>query len=188
MRLNFGKLTRLTAIAVIIGGMTFLNAAYGQKLVALERLPEPKENNQLFYLQRDPNENTVIYQLNYINGQLSTKEPVKAFWIRYAENGKQKDLSTIERKFAYGVTAKNLPNNEYELRLAADKNMPFYLLKSDKDNQYHVFVKVNQQLVMLKRVFVRVKGGSFWFPKVDYVELRGVDKNTNKELIHKINM
>ena len=34
-----------------------------------EVLPVPKEENQLFYLQRDPNSNTVVYSLNIKDGE-----------------------------------------------------------------------------------------------------------------------
>ena len=65
--------------------------------------------NQLFYLQRDPNTNTVIYQLNVDRaGKLDEDEPVNVFWIRYDEHGERKDLNFIQRKFAYGLTAEKM--------------------------------------------------------------------------------
>ena len=76
--------------------------------------PVPPLNSQrLFYLQRTPNVNTIVYDLNLTNdGKLNTVEPVKAYWIRYAENGQKQDLNYIQRKFAYGLTAKELDNGK----------------------------------------------------------------------------
>ena len=42
--------------------------------------------NQLFYLQRTTNTNTVVYALNInAKGVLDESTPVKVFWIRYPE-------------------------------------------------------------------------------------------------------
>src|SRR5580765_3967987 len=67
--------------------------------------PVPSGNdNQLFYLQRTPNTNTVVYEVKYTKtGQLDTTEPVHVFWIRYAEKGQRAELSYIQRHFAYGI-------------------------------------------------------------------------------------
>eukprot|EP01137_Pigoraptor_chileana_P007356 Opistho-2@52830 len=90
--------------------------------------PVPKDiKNQLFYIQRDPNTNTVICQLNVdSNGKLNTKNPINVFWMRYADQGEKKELSFIQRKFAYGIETKNLGNGQYELKFAARKNLPMY--------------------------------------------------------------
>jgi len=62
-----------------------------------DKFPIPKEDDQLFYLQRDPNTNTVIYTLNINDGEIDEHSPVKAHWIRYAEDGQRSDLSFIQR-------------------------------------------------------------------------------------------
>ena len=67
-------------------------------------LPCPKGSKLLFYLQRDPDANTVIYELNFRkDGSLHPESPIIASWIRYSEQGQRKELSGIERRFAYGV-------------------------------------------------------------------------------------
>jgi len=49
--------------------------------------PKPNGNsNQLFFLQRTPNANTVVYELNVKNGELDSIEPVHIFWILYGKN------------------------------------------------------------------------------------------------------
>lgn len=76
--------------------------------------------NQLFYLQRDPNANTVVYQLNVNDaGKIDEDEPVRMFWLRYAEHGERQDLSFIQRRFAYGLTTQKLGPDKYELKFAA---------------------------------------------------------------------
>ena len=76
--------------------------------------------------------------------------------------------------------------DEYEIRLAAYKKLPMHLKRFANDKKYYVYVLIENKQLLLKRVFVRVKGGSFWFPKVQYVDLVGTDALSGKELIHRI--
>ncbi|MFN0292777.1 DUF4833 domain-containing protein [Pedobacter helvus] len=161
----------------------------GQLLAAQPQLPEPKIKNLLFFLQRTPDANTVVYQLNLDkNGELNEKAPVKASWIRYQENGAVKELSAIENKFAYGVRCKAIGNESYEVRLVSYKKLPMYLQKSPTDQQYRLYIKDEGKDLLLKRVFVKVEGGSFWFPKVHYIDLFTLDTENGAEILKRINL
>ena len=143
--------------------------------------------HQLFYLQRDPNSNTVIYQLNLdAAGRLDEQEPVQAFWIRYAEQGQRKGLNYIQRKFAYGVNAKKLSSTTYELKFAAYDKLPLYLTKLKADDTYHICATVNNKQLVLNRIFVRIEGGTFWVPNVKYIELDGWNAATREPLVERI--
>lgn len=143
--------------------------------------------NQLFYLQRDPNTNTIICELNVEeDGDLNKKEPIKVYWIRYGEKGKKEDLSYIQRKFAYGIQTRDIGNEQYELKFVSYKKFPMYLSRSADDKKYHVYVTVNKKKIQLERIFLRIEGGSFWLPNVKYVELKGVNTATKTQVIERI--
>ncbi|MET3114421.1 phosphatidylglycerophosphate synthase [Pedobacter sp. CG_S7] len=152
------------------------------------KFPTPKGiKNQLFYLQRDPNTNTIIYELNMdTKGKIITKDPVKVYWMRYQDNGEKKDLNYIQRKFAYGIESKALGNNQYQLNFVSYKKFPMYLLKSEIDNKYHIYVMANNKKMLLEKVFVRIEGGTFWVPNVKYVELRGINSKNNAIITERI--
>lgn len=141
------------------------------------KFPTPKGiANQLFYVQRDPNINTIICELNIDeDGVVDKKKPINVYWIRYDEGSEKKDLSYIQRKFAYGIETKDLGNDQYELRFVSYKKFPLYLTKSAEDNKYHVYVTVNKKKIQLDKIFLRIEGGSFWIPNVKYVELKGIN-------------
>lgn len=161
----------------------------GQLLAAQPRLPEPKIKNLLFFLQRTPDANTVVYQLNFDEaGILDEKSPIKASWIRYEENGKVRGLSAIEKKFAYGVQCKRLATEVFEVRLVSYQKLPMYLQKSSADQTYRLYIKDEGKDLLLKRVFVKVAGGSFWFPKVHYIDLFTVDTENGAEILKRINL
>ncbi|MCX2475331.1 DUF4833 domain-containing protein [Pedobacter sp. MC2016-05] len=153
------------------------------KLMAQEADPSPIVfplpqgiSNQLFYLQRDPNTNTIICQLNLdSHGEVNKDQPVNVFWMRYGDHGEKKELSYIQRKFAYGIISKDLGNGQFELRFTSHKKLPMYLSKSAVDKKYHVYATINNKKMELERIFLRIEGGSFWFPNVKYVEIKGRD-------------
>jgi len=151
-----------------------------------EKYPAPPENtNLLFYVQRDPNANTVMYDLNIDkNGDVDTETPMHIYWIKYAEKGQKEELNYIQRKFAYGVNTKKITNEQYDVRFVSYKKLPL-ILKKASDNKYHIFVTADQKQIMLNRIFVKVEGGSFWVPNIVYVELKGTEQTTGKEITHR---
>ncbi|MGI4833469.1 MAG: DUF4833 domain-containing protein [Janthinobacterium lividum] len=143
--------------------------------------------NQLFYLQRDPNTNTVIYQLNVNKaGQLDEEEPINVFWMRYDEQGQRKDLNYIQRRFAYGLSAKKMTADKYVLKFSAYSKIPLYLLRSGADNAFHVVAVLNNRQIVLTRVYLRIEGGSFWVPNVKYIELKGWNAATREPVTERL--
>ncbi|SOD80544.1 DUF4833 domain-containing protein [Spirosoma fluviale] len=148
--------------------------------------PTPRNiPNQLFYIQRDPNPNTIICALNLKNGQLDKNDPVHVFWIRYTEQSQKKELSYIQRTFAYGVKARPLRNEEYELSFVSYKKLPLHLAKSGT-NDYYVYATVNQKKVILKRIYLRIEGGTMWMPNVKYIQLEGTNALTGESTVERI--
>jgi len=150
--------------------------------------PTPKNvDKMLFYLQRDPNTNTLIYALNLEeNGDVNRLQPVSTYWIRYAEKGERKELGYIQRKFAYGILSKELSKDHFELRFVSQKAFPLYLSKRDTDQQYEVTTTINGKKIRITRIFVRIVGGSFWLPNVKYAQIEGTDVTNGKPINERI--
>jgi phosphoribosyl-ATP pyrophosphohydrolase len=143
--------------------------------------------NQLFYLQRDPNTNTIIYQLNVNSaGKIAEDEPINVFWLRYDEQGQRKDLNYIQRKFAYGLSAEKVGPEKYELKFAAYNKVPFYLMRWPADRAFHVFTVINNKQIVVSRVYLRIEGGTFWVPNVRYIEFKGWDATTRAAVVTRI--
>jgi hypothetical protein len=143
----------------------------------------PNNVSHLFYVQRDPNTNTIVYELNIgKDGQINDEEPIHPYWIRYNENGQREELSYIQRKFAYGLSQKSLGNGKYDIRFVSYKKYPLTLMKS-ADGKYHIYATIAQKQAILNRIFVKIEGGSFWLPNVVYVEIKGTDPATGQEIV-----
>lgn len=155
--------------------------------VYVDSFPVPKDvANLLFYIQRDPNTNTICYTLNVDkSGKLDVSSPINAFWIRYPEGGVRKDLNFIQRKFAYGINTKQLSDGGYDVRSVAYNKLPMRL-KKDEKGIYRVYADINKKESILERIFIRIgDGGTFWKPDVKYIELKGIEIGTGKKVLER---
>jgi hypothetical protein len=181
-KLSFIYFTKSLIVITILVIIISENVLAQSKNPSPLNFPTPKNiDNMLFYIQRDPNINTAIYVINYLeNGKIDKNNPIKAYWIRYAEKGEKKDFNYMQRKYAYGIESKTVNNEEFELQFVSYKRLPLTLKKVDSDQKYHVFVSVNQKRIQVEKIFVRIEGGSFWLPNVKYAEVTGIETSSNK--------
>jgi hypothetical protein len=164
------------------GILLILSKGYSQDSL---KFPTPEGNsNQLFFLQRSQNTNTVIYELNLKNGLLDTIEPIHIFWICYAEHGQQEELTELQRKRAYGLAIRQIAKDHYELRFLADKKYAMDLMKGS-DNKFHIYNLINQKQVIFSKIYLQLHGGTLFSPKIEYVVLTGIDPMTGAEVSEK---
>ena len=171
----------LTAVVLILAIplLTFA-ASQGKEQPAF---PVPTNvPHMMFYMQRTPNSNTIIYDLNIQkDGTLDKDEPVNVYWIRYADGGETKSLNYIQRKFAYGIKVKPLGNDKYDVHSVAYAKKEMFLMKSPTGD-YHIYTKINNVMAILNRIYLQIEGGTFWFPNVVYIEMKGIDPASGKEI------
>lgn len=139
--------------------------------------------NQLFYLQRTTNTNTIVYSLHLnTKGQIIESDPVKVFWIRYAETGLQKELNILQRAFAYGVLSEKINDGTYTIKMVAYKKKELILRKMPGDTKYKIFTTIHKKNAVLNRVFIRIDpGGSLFKPNIAYIQLEGTELSTGKQ-------
>jgi len=152
--------------------------------------PKPERTKSLlFYVQRTFNTNTLMYEINEdATGQLDIKEPIKIHWVNYATNGSSEGLNYIQRKYAYGLDIKltDAEKKSYVFNFVSYKKKQLYLIKSLTENRYDVYMEINHKLVVLNSIFIQIEGGSFWVPKVKYLEVTGKDVTKGEEVVERI--
>lgn len=150
---------------------------------SITKYPTPEGvNNMLFYVQRTINTNTIVYTLNLDKeGRINETEPIKAYWIKYAQDGKIDPLTFIQRNYAYGIKVKLIDNEKksFLFEFVSYSKRKFYLMKSTVDNQYHAYGYINNKLTILNNIMVRIEGGSFWLPNVKSVEVSAKDPSSS---------
>lgn len=145
--------------------------------------PVPTESNQLFYIQRSLNPNTVVYVANLDqSGRLDPKEPVKAYWRRYNRGGHAKPLNLPERMLAYGVSAVSHdgPNGAYSFTIAALPERKIYV-GLDKKGRPEAFGKVGSRWATLAYIYLEVDDSGL-LPDVSAMDLLGYDRTSGKPL------
>ena len=178
---------------IFLGVFFLISFGYlGQTSKAKEKkeFPKPKDiKNLLFYVQRTININTLIYVLN-INEkeELNEKDPVKIYWINYTKDGTTEGLNFIQRKYAYGIDIKMIDTlkKTYCFNFVSYKKTQIYLIKSKIDSKYEAFSYINNKLIILTKIFIQIEGGTFWAPKIKYIEITGKDPLKNEEVVEKV--
>lgn len=161
----------------IVAGMIVLLALLGSENFAQDGFPEPApDTDRLFYLQRTSNKNTIVYGLNKKSGVVDKASPVRAYWIRYEEEGQEQELSYIQRKFAYGVNTKKLSEGHYRISLTAYDSYHMELIM-EENGKYNVYAHANGERIRLNRIFIKIIGGSTFSPDIEYFEINGWDKD-----------
>ena len=51
-------------------------------------------------------------------------------------------------------------------------------IKKNKHNEYKICASINDKEIELNKVFIKITGGSFWFPKIPEISLFGIDTKT----------
>src|SRR5436190_14964042 len=147
----------------------------------------PTNENSLFYIQRTKNTNAIVYEVNRLpDGKINVDDPVKVYWLRYATDSTTAELTYIQRKYAYGVVTKQYDKNKntFVLQLVAYKKRNIFLIPAG-NNKYTALMSINGKFAEIKRIFVSISGGTFWFPKVDYIELTGKDPTTQQKIVER---
>ncbi|MEP7170451.1 MAG: DUF4833 domain-containing protein [Bacteroidota bacterium] len=141
----------------------------------------------LFYLQRNKNTNTIIYEANYLpNGKIDPKNPVSVYWIRYEEGGVRKELNWIQRWLAFGVDFEPTKDgsDNFILTFVAVKHKKV-VLKLDNEGKAIACLPLNGKPSRLTRLYAQAQETN-WLPTVKFVQMTGEDlktKETNVEYI-----
>ena len=104
-----------------------LLAALGALALAVSAAPtvigseaDPRAE-RLFRIERSKNANVVVYDAILTeDGLLRSKKPVEAYWLALAKDGQRKELSRIQKRFAYGFKARFLDADTVVMNMAAD--------------------------------------------------------------------
>jgi hypothetical protein len=146
----------------------------------------PKTDTLLFYIQRNHNANTIIYDANYDSqGLLNSDEPMIVYWRRYDEQGQKMELRTIEKWYAYGLSwEKSESENEFIIKLVADKSKKLWLRQLSRYKSALITI-INNKLSELEHIYIFADNSGAW-PRVKYLEFYGYDLSTNKKTYEKI--
>ncbi|NPA44678.1 MAG: DUF4833 domain-containing protein [Chlorobi bacterium] len=147
----------------------------------------PKTNKLLFYIQRNLNANTIIYDAVFDkDGNLNKEKPIEVYWIRYAEQGQKMKLRRLDRMFAFGVSWKQVNDDDglYKVKIVADESRDLWL-KQVAPFKAIILTKINGEFSILDKIYVLADMSGMW-PTVEYLEVFGRNAKTKKKTYQKI--
>lgn len=145
--------------------------------------PVPDREGLLFYIQRNQNINTVVYELNQsAEGLINLNSPMHVYWIKYNENMKEVELNFIQNKLAYGYTFEVINAFLVEFKFVSYEKRFFIERMNEK---FRVITKINGQNSILSNIYVYAEEFAV-FPDVKFVEFYGTDLDTGKDVFEKI--
>ena len=139
----------------------------------------------LFIIERSKNANVVHYDAQLTaDGKLDPKEPVIAYWVLLAKDGRREKLSWVEKKKAYGFTIKPDPSvNGYKMTLVAAPKKQI-IVKKEKETVLAEAV-IEGRPAVLEKMYINASDG-LTGPKVQYIEVHGKDLQTGEKLREKM--
>lgn len=137
------------------------------------RLAHALQSRELFTLARNTNANVLKYAARIgKDGQLDSSDPIEAYWLMLAENGRREELTWTERHLAYGFSTSNKSGLGCVVRLTACPERE--LRVRAVGGSYRAETMIAKQTAALKRIFVYAEPHAL-LPSVRYVEISGTN-------------
>lgn len=140
----------------------------------------------LFVIERSTNANVVHYDANLTpNGELDRRQPVNAYWIMAARDGRREELTGFERSRAYGFNIEpEEDSHAFRLELVAQKNRAIRVYRNGETVRAET--TIDGRRAYLTRIFVNTRR-VLAVPTVHSIELFGIDPKTGLPVHETVN-
>jgi hypothetical protein len=138
----------------------------------------------LFTIEKSSNANRVQYEARVMpDGHIDPRQPVVAYWIMAAENGRRQELNLLERAKAYGFTLRQDGLDSYRLWVV-----------SHREKEIHVFLDqgrvraeavIGGRVALVEKIFIQMKK-SFVLSFPEFGEMFGYDRETGEKRYEKV--
>ena len=142
----------------------------------------PDEPDQLFYVQRSPNSNTVIYAAKLdAQGNFDSRAPVEAFWRKFNIDGSKQPLNFFERMSAYGVNMSARKAGQPLTFAIAAWPQRQMTLRLDAKHRPEATMVIGGRNVKVAYVYLEVVEGGL-IPSVPSLDIFGTDIASGKAI------
>lgn len=170
---------QLSAITLLVG------LIYTVLIIPSWPFSADRETRHIFTIQRSKNSNVVQYDAQLTpTGKLDPREPVIAYWIMLAEDGRKQALMWIEKETAYGFKARYEAHGDFAtLDMVADIRRTVKVYETG--GRYRAETLIDGKPAFVEKIYVKsIEGNAL--PRVEYVELSGPDIETGDDRYEKL--
>lgn len=141
---------------------------------------------RLFHIERNKNDNIVCYDLNLKDNKIDKANPINIYWDNPKNtSGKKPELSSLERKMAYGITVNSVSDNSVIFIMKAYKDRPITVIYNSETKTAVPSIVINNKKAKLDKLYIFASAPLY--TSVVYVELFGQVLNTGEILKERIN-
>jgi len=138
----------------------------------------------LFTIEKSSNANRVQYEARVMpDGHIDPKQPVVAYWIMAAENGRRQELNILERAKAYGFTIRQDGQDSYKLWVVSHREKEIHVYRDGAAIRAEAVIGGRVSLV--EKIFIQMHK-SFLLSLPDFGEMFGFDKETGEKRYEKV--
>ena len=138
----------------------------------------------LFTIEKSSNANRVQYDARLTpDGHIDPHQPVTAYWIMAAENGRRQELNILERAKAYGFALRQDGLDSYRLRVVSHREKEIHVFRDGRTVRAEAVI--GGRVARVEKIFIQMhKSLILSFP--DFGEMYGFDRETGEKRYEKV--
>jgi hypothetical protein len=138
----------------------------------------------LFTIEKSSNANRVQYDARLTpEGHIDPHEPVVAYWIMAAENGRRQELNILERAKAYGFTLRRDGVDSYRLWVVSHPKKEIHVFRDGETVRAEAVI--GGRVALVEKIYIQMKK-SFVLSFPDFGEMFGFDRETGEKRTEKV--
>jgi len=142
----------------------------------------------LFTIEKSSNANRVQYEARVkADGHIDPRQPVVAYWIMAAENGRRQELNILERAKAYGFTLHPDGPDSYKLWVVShpEKEIHVYRDASISGSPVRAEAVIGGRVSLVEKIYITMHR-TFMLSIPEFGEMFGFDKETGEKRYEKV--
>jgi Domain of unknown function (DUF4833) len=138
----------------------------------------------LFTIEKSSNANRVQYEARVLaDGHIDSHQPVVAYWIMAAENGRRQELNILERAKAYGFTIRQDGVDSYKLWVVSHREKEIHVFRDGETVRAEAVIGGRVSLV--EKIYIQMHK-TLLMTLPDFGEMFGFDKQTGEKRVEKV--
>lgn len=134
-----------------------------------------KDPHLLFVINRSRDADEIHYAVNLDkSGNIDQQNPIRVYWVKHSEGGKQAPLTWIQKRYGYGVGISKTEADEISFYLISKTDQLFNVRKDNAD-RYGAFTTLNNMTIRADSLYIQFDGGSFLQPSIAAIHIFGQD-------------
>jgi hypothetical protein len=117
------------------------------------------------------------------DGHIDAKQPVVAYWIMAAENGRRQELNILERAKAYGFTLRRDGTDSYRLWVVSHREKEIHVYRDG--GTVRAEAVIGGRVSLVEKIYIQMRK-SFMLSLPEFGEMFGFDRETGEKRYEKV--